>query len=142
MILTQLILEIFFWQKAFLISILVMFLCQGLSQGLGWGGICLIWLGDNNVSLPVLSCSAVWLCDSTDGIAHEALSFMEFFRQDLEQVATSYTRGSSWLKDPTHAFCVSCLGKQILSHCTTWEAPYDFVWVPPKAELRQRLWWQ
>ena len=59
MILTQLILEIFFWQKAFLISILVMFLCQGLSQGLGWGGICLIWLGDNNVNLPVLSCSAV-----------------------------------------------------------------------------------
>ena len=36
-----------------------------------------------------------------------------------EWVAISYSRGSSRPRDRT---CVSCIGKQILYHCTTWEA--------------------
>ena len=40
----------------------------------------------------------------------------------LKQVATSYSRGSSWPKDGTHISCVSCIGREILQHCTMWEA--------------------
>ena len=37
----------------------------------------------------------------------------------LDRVAISFSRGSSWPRDQTH---VSCIGRQILYHCTTWEA--------------------
>ena len=37
----------------------------------------------------------------------------------LERVAISFSMGSSWPRDRTH---VSCIGRQILYHCTTWEA--------------------
>ena len=40
----------------------------------------------------------------------------------LKWVAISYFRGSSLLRDQTHVSCVSCIGRQILYHCTTWEA--------------------
>ena len=41
----------------------------------------------------------------------------------LEQVAISYSRGSSRPRDRTLISCVSCIGRLILYHCTTWEAP-------------------
>ena len=41
----------------------------------------------------------------------------------LEWVAISYSKGSSQPRDPTHVSCASCIGRQILYHCTTWEAP-------------------
>ena len=37
----------------------------------------------------------------------------------LEQVAICYSRGSSWPKDWTCISDVSCIGKQIIYHCTT-----------------------
>ena len=37
-------------------------------------------------------------------------------------VATSYSRGSSWLRDRTHISRVSCIGRWILYHCATREA--------------------
>jgi len=40
----------------------------------------------------------------------------------LEWVASSYSRGSSRSRDQTRVSCVSCIGRQILYHCTTWEA--------------------
>ena len=40
----------------------------------------------------------------------------------LEWVAISSSRGSSWLRDQTCVSYVSCAGRQILYHCTTWEA--------------------
>ena len=40
----------------------------------------------------------------------------------LEWVATASSKGSSPPRDGTHASCVSCIGRQILYHCTTWEA--------------------
>ena len=42
----------------------------------------------------------------------------------LEHAASSYSRGSSWLRDWTSISNISCIGRQILYHCTTWEAPY------------------
>ena len=40
----------------------------------------------------------------------------------LEQVAISYSRGSSLPRDRTCISWVSCVGRWILYHCTTWEA--------------------
>ena len=41
----------------------------------------------------------------------------------LAWVAISYSRRSSRPMDQTCVFCVSCIGRQILYHCTSWEAP-------------------
>ena len=41
----------------------------------------------------------------------------------LEWVAISYSRVSPWPRDQNHISCVSCTGRQILDHCTTWETP-------------------
>ena len=40
----------------------------------------------------------------------------------LEWVAISYSRGSSQPGDRTCVSCISCIGRQILYHCATWEA--------------------
>ena len=39
----------------------------------------------------------------------------------LKQVAISYSKGSSQSRDQTHVSCVSCIGRWILYHFTTWE---------------------
>ena len=41
----------------------------------------------------------------------------------LEWVAISFSRGSSWPRDRTWVSCISCIGRQVLYHCATWEAP-------------------
>ena len=40
----------------------------------------------------------------------------------LEWLASSFSRGSSWPTDRTRISWVSCIGKWILYHCTTWGA--------------------
>ena len=45
----------------------------------------------------------------------------------LEQVAISYSRGSSWPRGWTHVSWVSCLGQWILYHCATWETTVNIV---------------
>ena len=40
----------------------------------------------------------------------------------LEQLAISYSRGSSWPRKQIRICCLSCVSKQILYHCTSWEA--------------------
>ena len=40
----------------------------------------------------------------------------------LEWVTSSYSRRSSRSRDQTHISCVSCIGRRILYHCTSWEA--------------------
>ena len=39
----------------------------------------------------------------------------------LEWVVISFSRGSSWPRDQTLVSWVSCIGRWILYHCTTWE---------------------
>ena len=39
-----------------------------------------------------------------------------------EQVAITYSKGSSQLRDQTHIYWISCFGRWVLYHCTTWEA--------------------
>ena len=41
----------------------------------------------------------------------------------LNWVALSYSRWSSQPRDQTWVSCVSCIGRWILYHCTTWEIP-------------------
>ena len=40
----------------------------------------------------------------------------------LVWVAISSSKGSSWSRDGTHVFCISCTGRPILYHCAPWEA--------------------
>ena len=44
----------------------------------------------------------------------------------LEPVAISFSRGPSWLRDQTP---ISCTGRWILYHCTTWEAQVSAVYL-------------
>ena len=46
----------------------------------------------------------------------------EFPARTLEWVAISSSKGSSRPRDWTRVSCISCLGRWILPHCTTWEA--------------------
>ena len=39
----------------------------------------------------------------------------------LEWIAISFSRGSSQIRDQTHIPCVSCIGRQVLYLCITWE---------------------
>ena len=53
-------------------------------------------------------------CSPPGSSVHES-----FQRTILEQVAIFSSGGSSRPRDRTH---VSCMGRQVLSHCTAWEA--------------------
>ena len=45
----------------------------------------------------------------------------------LEQIAISFSRKSFQPKDPTCISCVSCIGRWILCHWTTWVIPFFFM---------------
>ena len=74
---------------------------------------------------PVLCVlSWVWLFVSPWTIALQAPLSMEFSRQEYwSRLPFPTLGGSSRLRDQTHVPCISCIGKWILCHCTTWEAP-------------------
>ena len=44
--------------------------------------------------------------------------------KNMEWVAVSFSRGSSQPRVGTRVSCISCLGRWIPCHYTTWEAPY------------------
>ena len=65
-------------------------------------------------------CSVTSLCSPVDcsrpgtsvhGILHTGV---------LECLAISFPRGSSWPRNWTHVSCISCIGRRVLYHCTTW----------------------
>ena len=64
----------------------------------------------------------VWLCDPMDCSLPGSSVLRIFQARILKWVATSYPRGS-WPRGQTWVSCVSCIGRRILYHCTTWEAP-------------------
>ena len=45
----------------------------------------------------------------------------------LEWVAIPFSRGSSRPRGQTHISCISCIGKQILYHWTTWEYTLTYI---------------
>jgi len=86
--------------------------------------IFLTW--EHGVCAQSLSCVHVWLPASLWNIACQAPLSMEFPRQEywiLEWFAMSFSRGSSWRRDPTGVSWVSCIGRQILYHWATREFP-------------------
>ena len=75
----------------------------------------------SDVCACMLSCfSHVWLFATLWTVAHQAALSMGFFRQ---WVAISSSRGSSRHRDWTCVSCISWIGRWILYHCTSWEAP-------------------
>ena len=66
--------------------------------------------------------SHVWLCDPMDCRPRDSPVHGIFYARILEWVAISYSRGSSQHRDWTHVSCVSCTGRWIVHHWTTWEA--------------------
>ena len=52
-----------------------------------------------------------------------------FHARILEWVAISFSRASSQPRDQTCISCVSCIGKQIHYHCTTWEVLYLYMFI-------------
>ena len=59
----------------------------------------------------------------------------------LEQVAISFSRGSSPPRDQTHGSCqVSCVGRQILYRWATWEAHTSSILVVPVQSLSNNFW--
>ena len=74
--------------------------------------------------VPTQSC--LTLCNPMDE-AYQALLPMEISRQEYWSelpfpVPISYSRGSFWPGDQTRVSYISCIGRWILHHCTTWEA--------------------
>ena len=80
---------------------------------------------------PISSCccccsvaqSCLTLCVPKDGSSPGSSAHRIFQARRLEWGDTSYSRGSSQPRDITQVFSISCIDRQILYHCTTWEAP-------------------
>ena len=72
--------------------------------------------------------SCVWLFVTPMGCNLPRLFVHGIFQtRILEWVASSSFRGSSWPGDWTRVSCVSCTGRQVLYHCTTWEASFIYI---------------
>ena len=56
-------------------------------------------------------------------VAHPAPLSMKFSRQDTEADYHFLLQGIFPTQGPNCAFYISCIGRQILYHWTTWEAP-------------------
>ena len=75
------------------------------------------------VCVHVCVCVCVCVCAYVCSVLSDSLRPHGIFHaRILERVAISYPRGSFWSRDWTHVSCVSCIGRQILYHCNTWEA--------------------
>ena len=88
-----------------------------------------IWVRNRNTYHEVIYlylCSVTkscpTLCNPRDYSPPGSSVHWIFQAQILEWVAISYSRASSWPKDPKHVSYISCIGRQILYHCATWEA--------------------
>ena len=96
------------------------------------------WKTEFNKMLCVCSVAQMWptLCDPTDCSLPESSVqgiFQARILELLEWVDISSSRGSSWSRDQTHFSCISCIGRWILYHSATWEAPTT--WYPAQNSL-------
>ena len=69
--------------------------------------------------LSSVTSDSLWFCGLQPT---RPLCLWNFLERILEWVDISYSRGSSKLRDWIHVPCISCFGRQILYHCTTWES--------------------
>ena len=68
--------------------------------------------------------SHIWLCNPMDCSPPVSSVYEISQARILEWVAISSSRRSSRPRDWTHISYSSCIGRQILYHWATWEAPY------------------
>ena len=73
------------------------------------------------VSAQLQSCPTFW--DSVDCKPSGSSVHGIFQARILECVAISYFRRSSWPRNWTSVSCIFCIGRWILYHRATWEAP-------------------
>ena len=82
----------------------------------GLGACCPLACALGRVRLPLTPWSA----------AHQApLSMRASQARILERIAISYSRGSSRPREQTLTSCISCTGRRILYHCTTWNVSHN-----------------
>ena len=87
---------------------------------------CMIQFLILNLHLYLCACSvsqsSLTLCDPMDcSLPGSSVRWILQVRI-LEGIAISSSRGSSWPKDRTHVYGVSCISRWILYHWTTWKA--------------------
>ena len=78
-----------------------------------------------NFCVSVCSCAhsyVLTLCDPMDCSSPGSFVHGILQARILEWVAIAFSRGSSQPRGRTRVSCVSCIGRPILYHCTTWEA--------------------
>jgi len=76
------------------------------------------------VCVCVCTCSVVSDSVTPWTVACQALLSMEFSRQEYWNGLPLLLQGSSQHRDWIPLFHVSCIGRQILYYCATWEAPH------------------
>ena len=79
--------------------------------------------------------SRVWLHNPMERILPGSSAHGILQAKILEWVAVSSSRGSSRPRDQTHISYVSCIGRRVLYHSTTWEAPLLVRWSSYTAHL-------
>ena len=99
----------------------------GMLQSMGSQSVGHAWeteLNSKRICLCVLS--RVQLCVTPSTVARQALLSMGFPRQEYWSGLQFPSPGeSSWPRDWTSDFCVSCTGRWILYHWVTWEANWS-----------------
>ena len=83
--------------------------------------------------------SCLTVCDPTDYSPLGSSVHGIFQARILEWVPISSSRGSSKPRDQTWVYCISCIGRQILYYCDTWEATYLTIKGILKKSLNQSL---
>ena len=84
--------------------------------------ICYKFSCDRSLSVCSVTQSYPTLCGPVDCNSPSS-SVRGIFQTILEWVTISYSRGSSQPRDRNHIAYISCIGRQVLYHCATWEAP-------------------
>ena len=78
----------------------------------------------------ILCHSIISLCEPLDNSPPGSSVHGIFQTRILKWVAISSFNGSTWPTDWTHICSVSCIGRQILYHCATWEAQLNVEFKP------------
>ena len=87
------------------------------------------WLSDlaehTAAAKSLQSCAT--LCDPTDHSPPGSYVHGSLQKRILEWAAMPSSRRSSWPRDRTQVFCISCIAGRFFTHCTTWEAQYLYI---------------
>ena len=94
---------------------------------------CPVQIYTYNISCDVHVCaqslSHTWFFVIPWTVACQASLSMEFSRQEYWRGCHLFLQGSSWIMEQTCVSFVSCIGRKILYHHATLEAPYYSIWL-------------